>query len=268
MNSRELMLVISGLIVIGLAVDASPVSMPAQRKRMTGWGRRAGFALAIIILGPCLWHLAWLGFLTRGTFHAEYIKPTGGDGLAMDVNPLTDLIQVNATMDRTSLSLADPSDLLRKTTDENLLRVHGTESFRHGLAHQYDPYAIMFPYRVVVAPSSLIYRLPSGEELKVWAIDTVRLSGDGYDNGDAACTLKYQTAFSLDDAVALHDEAGGIWADFRIYAERTGCKETRISVMKAGSRGTPGEAESLVSFTYKRDKDGVWRETPQSGNAS
>lgn len=229
------------------------------------WGRRAGLALALVVLGVCLWHLAWLGFLTRGTFRAEYTKASGGDGLAMEVNPLTNVIRVHAIVARTSLRLSDPDDLLRKARDENLLKTHGTESFRHGLNHQYDPYTMVLPYRVVVAPAPLPYKLPSGQEVRVWAIDSGPASG----NGSSACTVTYQSGLTGTDAGALRDEAGSIWADFRVYAERTGCRETRISALEPDSRKQPTESESFVTALYRNGEDGTWREQPvQTGTVS
>jgi hypothetical protein len=223
------------------------------------WGRRAGLALAIIVVGLVLWHFAWLGFLTRGAFRAEYTKATGGDGLAMEVNPFTNEIRVHAIVARTSLRLSDPDDLLRKARDENLLKTHGTESFRHGLNHQFDPYAMVLPYRVVVAPAPLPYKLPSGQEVSVWAIDAGPASG----NGSSACTLTYESDLAGTNAAALRDEAGSIWADFRVYAERTGCRETRIRVLKGDSQERPGGSEDSMSFSYTKGEDGAWREAPR-----
>jgi hypothetical protein len=220
------------------------------------WGRRTGIALAIILAGLCLWHLAWLGFLTRGAFRAEYTKVTGGDGLAMAVNPFTDEIRVHAVVARTGHKLSDPDDLLRKVRDENLLKAHGTQSFRHGLNHQFDPYAMLLPYRVVVAPTALPYKLSSGAEVNVWTIDVGAING----NGASLCTLTYQTGLSRSDAFGLRDEAGQIWADFRVYADRTGCRETRIGVAEAGSQEERRASENFVTFSYSKGEDGAWRE--------
>ncbi len=240
--------------------DEFSAALSLRSKPFSRLGRRliAAFMLPVFIL--FLWHVIWLGILTRGTFHAEYSKLSGGDGLAVSVNPVTNLITVQATVRRNSFSLADPEDFLRKTADETQLAIHGRKSFSHNLKEQYDPYALTLPYRIHVPRTPLPYRLSTGESLQVWLISSAH-SAQG-----RTCTLEYQTAQRTNDPAALLGESQSIWQEFHIYANKERCHEAVLTAVDPPPGRTPDQTSDRRTSMYKLTADGSWRsanhETP------
>jgi hypothetical protein len=99
-----------------------------------------------------------------------------------------------------------------------------------------------------------VHRLPSGEQVKVLFLGTIKFSGSG-----PALMLKYQTDLNMDDTSALHAEAERIWAELRLDAERAQVQNAIISANSAPTGGIirRGRAYNVV---YEKAGDGSWRE--------
>ena len=72
--------------------------------------------------------------------------------------------------------------------------------------------------------------------------------------------LRYQTDLNMDDANAVHAEAGRIWADFRKDAERARVQSAIVSANSPPEGGGVITHTRTYNFVFERSGSGDWRE--------
>ena len=101
-------------------------------------------------------------------------------------------------------------------------------------------------------PPKTMVRLPSGNKILVFSEGPMYFS-----QSDPALMLKYQTALSLSDKVALQNEADEIWTKFQPEVEKGGFHHAILSANDK-PKGFVITSNSSYNFVYDQAPDGSW----------
>lgn len=248
------LIIILTLILTSLAVFASYTSMTTRWLVLKRWMLR-GLAMAclgIVLFIPLL-HIALLGFFTKGKFH-EKGRFSHGEVVSIKINPLTDLITVHVDMPiRTSRSLANLTDSITKSRTESFLV--NNSSLIYSFRINYDVFAMLLPYRIEILPSYLTYSLPSGKQIKVWSVSTMRPSN----LNESIHILEYESDLQSDDPSVYKKEVEEIWEALRITVDREQNRLAEIRVRGSSPIELRDNARKVYNFRYVKGEDGTWQ---------
>ena len=96
-------------------------------------------------------------------------------------------------------------------------------------------------------------KLPSGRELRILSVRPI-----GFQSGETALMLKYQTLLKVADTASLRTEVEDIWSAFRVDAESAHVSSAIISALEVPS-GFIIKRGKGFNFVFARGPDGSWR---------